>query len=188
MPTRYYQNLNKIDSYATNGIRGTVDSLSYRVHTIELHNHSNERWFGKATTPNGEIHVADRLGVNNGSFQTDAGNDTWGDWIQIIGSSDTPVTVSMVSFDLHGIQIEAAERTSTYYIQLAYGSTGEGALALNQYNEFPFTPQSVQGKPAPLKIQTPRIAVGTKMWIRVMCPGQNTATLNFYIGLHEYDG
>lgn len=188
MPIRYYRDLNKIDNEATLGLRGTPGSLAYLTHTIVTHNHSNERWFGKATTPNAEIHVADRLGSNNGSFQVDAGNNTWGAWVQVLGSGDTPIKVGSVYFDLHSIQIEAAERTATYYIQVSYGETGAGALLLEQYNEFPFTPQSVQGKPAPIRIQTPRIAAGMKMWVRVLCPGQNTATLNFYIGLHEYDG
>jgi len=38
------------------------------------------------------------------------------------------------------------------------------------------------------KVQTGRAPAGSKLWARCMCPGQNTGTLDFYLGIHEYVG
>lgn len=180
--------INKIDSAATDGLLGISDSISYRVHEIEKHFHGYERWLGKAIAPSGEIHVADKIDVGVLAFQIDAGNNNWGAWVQILGSSDTPVIEGSVKFDLHRIQVSAAERTSLYFIQIAFGNTGNGGYGAGNYSSLVFSPQSVQGKPAPVEIMMIRLATGTKGWARCLCPGQNTATLDFFIGLHEYEG
>ena len=39
---------------------------------------------------------------------------------------------------------------------------------------------------APFDIQTPRIAVGTKVWIQARNATDN-ATVDFFVGLHEYN-
>ena len=80
----------KIDDLATAGLLGVVNSLAYRVHEIERHLHSGARWFETAAVPDGEVHVADSIGSGAGAFQIDAGNDTWGAWVQVLGSEDTP--------------------------------------------------------------------------------------------------
>ena len=51
--------VNKIDAEAVNGLMGTVDSLSYKVHEIEKHLHNWERWLGLAAVPVGETHRFD---------------------------------------------------------------------------------------------------------------------------------
>jgi hypothetical protein len=181
-------NSKKIDNAPTDGLLGTVDSLAYRVHEIKRHLHSNERWYGVATVPNGEIHVADRIGVGINAFQIDAGNNNWGSWLQVLGSSDTPADTGNVYFDGHRIQIEAAEKTETYFVQFSAGATAAAGLAALTYTEFVYRPETVQGKPAPIVIQTRRTAVGIKLWARCLCPGQNTATLDFYFAIHEYEG
>jgi hypothetical protein len=178
----------KIDSATTDGLTGTSNSLAYRVNEIGRHLHGYERWFGAAASPDTEVHVADRIGVGISAFQIDAGNNIWGDWVQVLGSSDTPAIAGGVKFDLHRLDIVAAERTATYFIQIADGADGATALTNNTYTEFIFTPQSVAGRPAPISIMQARQNAGTKVWARCLCPGQNTATLDFYIGLHEYEG
>ena len=40
------QIIQKIDNQATLGLLGTNNSLAYRVHEIEKHFHSPERWLG----------------------------------------------------------------------------------------------------------------------------------------------
>jgi len=57
--------INKIDSAASKGLDGIVDSIAYRIHETERHMHSYERWFGAAAVPNGEIHIADRVGTTS---------------------------------------------------------------------------------------------------------------------------
>jgi len=164
----------------------TISEVLEDVEEIDRHNHHFEKWFETAASASGELHVADRIGSGGGAFQIDAGNDTWGAWAQILGSGDTPTELQKTKFDFHELQITAAERTALYYIQIAFGETGDSALANNRYTETPFEPQSVAGKPDYIEIRSEQINVKEKVWARCKCPGQNTATLNLLFGIHEY--
>jgi len=177
----------KIDSEATDGLGGTNNSLAYRVAEIERHFHSAGSWFEKATTPSGETHVADSIGDGAGAFQLDAGNDDWGTWVQILGSSDTPARTGRLYFDPHEILIESTERIATYFIQFARGDSGAAGLAAGTYTELVIGSDTNRFKGI-TRVQTGRAPVGAKLWARCMCPTQDTATLDFYIGLHEYEG
>lgn len=178
----------KIDSAASDGLAGAEDSTSYRAHEAERHAHSYERWFETAAAPNGEVHVADAIGSGSGAFQLDAGNDDWGSWLQILGSSDTPAISGLTNYDLHRMSIEAVEREATYFVQVALGASGAAALTAGDYTEFIYIPETNKKEPAPVFMQTRRAAVGTKAWARTKCPGQNTATMDLYHGLHQYEG
>jgi hypothetical protein len=184
--TQYY-GLEKIDNKAVDGLTGVYNSLAYRVAEIERHFHSAGRWFGKATTASGEDHVADRIGSNNGAFQIDAGDNAWGAWVQILGATDTPADTGKVYFDPHEIVITAAERTALYYIQIGRGASGAAALTAGTYTELALD-LTDRGGGAIVDVQTGRAPAGSKLWARCMCPGQNTATLDFVMGLHEYEG
>ena len=153
----------------------------------ERHLHSYERWFETAAVPDAEDHVADRIGSGSGVFQIDAGNDTWGDWLQILGSSDTPAQAGRVYFDPHSFIVEDTERASTYFIQMTRGASGDAGFAAGQYTEFVYG-ASVQKDTGIIDVHTGRAPVGVKLWIRCVCPGQNTGTLDFYFGIHEYEG
>ena len=178
----------KIDSATTLGLNGTNNSLAYRVHEVERHLHSYERWFETAAVANGEIHVADPAGTGGGVFQMDAGNVTWGAWLQILGSSDTPAITGSVKFDPDQILVTAAERNVVYVVQIGFGASGAAALSAGTYTEKPFIPAGGVVDSGPMDVKSKRIAVGTKAWVRCICPGQNTATLDFMIGIHEYEG
>jgi len=180
--------VSKIDGAATSGLTGVADSLAYRVHEIERHLHNYERALELAAVPNGEAHVADRAGTGGGPFVIDAGDDTWGAWVQILGSADTPTIPGKVRFDPQRIQISGAERNATYIIQIGAGASAAAALTAGTFTEFVYTPEAVQTKPDWLNIGFRAQAAGTKLWARCICPGQNTAYLNFYLGLHEYEG
>lgn len=182
------ENIAKIDNQLTDGLTGVGNSLAYRTNEIENHLHSFERWLEVAAVPNAEIHVADSIGVGNGIFQLDAGDDDWGAWVQILGSSDTPVISGSIKFDLHRFLIEDTERNEVYFVQIALGSSGAVALAAGNYTETVIQPLSNQVGSTPTVIQNHRQDAGTKVWARCKCPGQNTATLNLYFGIHEYEG
>jgi len=96
--------VNKIDAEATLGLTGVLDSLAYRVHEIERHLHSSASWFGVANTPTA-TKKADRIGTCTGPFVIDGGDSsaapTWGAWVQILGSEDTPARTDQVYFDPH---------------------------------------------------------------------------------------
>lgn len=179
----------RLDWEATDGLEGINNSLAYRTHEIERHLHSYERWFETAGTPDGELHVADRLCAGGGAFQADAGNNDWGTWLQILGSDDTPELAGSVNFDLHKIVFVAQERNNTQYcIQVAYGASGAAALSAETYTEFPIKTGGGNSVITPISIQTRRANSGTKVWLRLKAPGNDTGTLDFLFGIHEYEG
>jgi len=178
-----------IDGVASDGLDGVSNSLSYRVGEIERHLHSNESWFGAATTPNAEIHTADRLASGTSAFVIDAGDEEWGAWVQLLGSSDTPARGTNTKFDLHRFLVVAAERTTArYFLQFAFGTSGAVALSDGTYTECAYYSPAAVSRSAPTVIQSRRYNAGTKVWARCLCISQNTATLTFFIGLHEYEG
>lgn len=179
----------KIDGAATDGLDGTYDSLAYRVAEIGRHLHGWERWFGEAVSPDGEDHVADRIGNTVTAFQLDGGNDTWGAWVQLLGPDDTPADAGMAYYDAHRLMVVAAENAnSAYLIQIAAGASGADALAAGTYTEVVYHPATVQADEFPLDVLMRRRAAGTKLWARCWDVGQNTGTLDFFLGIHEYEG
>lgn len=74
-------NIEKIDSFAVDGLLGVEDSLAYKVSEIDRHLHNRERWFSAAITPNGTIHSADRIGAGVLPIRFTSGNNTWGAWV-----------------------------------------------------------------------------------------------------------
>jgi len=179
----------KIDNRETDGLSGVHNSLAYRTNEIERHFHSYERWAGAAAIPNAEIHVADNILTIPAAFQADGGNLTWGAWLQVLGSSDTPVIAGSAYFDPHRFMVTDAEHDDTTYLfQVAFGASGAAALAAGAYTEGVFHTTGNKVGAAPAFIQTRRIAAGTKAWVRICAVGQNTGTLDFYFGLHEYEG
>jgi hypothetical protein len=178
----------KIDSLATDGMNGVANSLASRVHEVERHVHSYEVAWETAAVANGGTHVADRIGDGSGAFQADAANDDWGTWIQLLGSADTPVIAGNTHYDLHRVEISAAERNAVYFLQLGYGASGSAALTNNTYSSSVVKPATNQVDSGPIVAQARRQTVGTKAWFRVKCPGQDTATLSLFPHGHEYPG
>ena len=177
----------KIDSAAVDGLTGVSNSLAYKVHEIERHFHSGARWFEAAAVPDLTSHAADRIGDGAGAFQIDAGNDTWGTWVQILGSEDTPTVTGKTHFDPHLLVVEDNEVAGTYFLQFARGASGAAGLAAGTYTEIVLALVNKAGGVI-IPVQTGRAPAGSLLWARCMCPGSNTATLDFYIGLHEYEG
>ena len=177
----------KIDSLAVDGLGGVSNSLAYRVAEIERHLHSGGRWFGAATVANLPTHAADRIGVGVGAFRIDAGDNDWGTWVQIVGSTDTPVSVGKVYFDPHEIIIEDVERASTYFVQIGRGATGDAALTAGTYTELVYAATNTKSA-AVVTAQTGRAPAGSLLWARCVVPGVDTGWMDFYIGLHEYEG
>jgi len=158
------------------------------VTELEDHSHNYEVWMEKAAVPAGETNIADQIGTVGGlgAFQVDAGNNTWGAWVQILGSADTPVRTGKTQFDLHRIIVEAAERNETYYFQIGFGASGAAALAAEEIAEAVLEPLTNQVDSGPLVMRSEPADSGTKAWARCMCPGQDTATLDFYFGFDEF--
>jgi hypothetical protein len=162
------------DGLASLGLEGVYYSDSYRIAEIERHLHSFERWFGvggQTLTP----------------FTIDSGNNDWGAWVAILAAGDTPAIAGSVYYDPHRIEVVATERNTPYRVQLAFGATGAAALTAGQYTEIIFSPASNLVDAGPQNVHSRRIAAGTPLWARCWNAG-DTATLTFFLGIHEYEG
>lgn len=178
--------IEKLDNQAVNGLVGVEDSLAYKVHEIEKHLHNWERWIGLAAVPSGETHRFDIDSMT--PFQMDAGNDTWGAWLQIVGSTDFPITAGMTKRDAHRFMISDVERdTTATRVQVAGGEDADAAVAAGNYSEFMFIPLKNSSQ-LPVIIMTGRASSATKGWARCWVAGQDTGTVDFFLGVHEYIG
>ena len=172
----------KIDALATDGLAGTSNSLAYRVHEIERHVHSYEKWYGVAGTPSG-THKADRVGQGIVAFELDGGNLTWGSWVQILGSADTAE-----KYDLHKIFVTDVQETVPYFIQLAFGADADAAVAAGTFTELVLRVNATNSDRTEIPLNCRRQTAGTLGWARCMALATNTGTLSFYFGLHTYEG
>jgi hypothetical protein len=176
----------KIDNKRVDGLLGTPDSLAYKVHEIERHLHSGGRWFGKAASPTA-THFADRIGTTITPFQLDGGNNTWGAWTQLFGSDDTPLRTGYAYFDPHQLILNDTQNASDYFIQIGRGASGAAALTAESYMEFVVV-ATVQKATEVIPLQTGRAPAGSLLWGRCWCVGSNTGTIDFWLGIHEYEG
>jgi len=184
--------LNKIDSAPTDGLVGVEGSLAYRIHEIEKHFHSRGRWLGKLGTQTATAWADDTLTP----YQAISGNDDYGgdvnDEALVVGTDDAPQITGMVKFDLHKVLITAVSVDTVYKLRIVYGSgTMAAAIIAGQYSEFMVkfdssNPQQSAG--IPFHVQMPRLTSGTdKVWIQAWNATDN-ATVDFFVGIHEYEG
>lgn len=155
----------------------------------EHHLHSPGYWFGKSADQSGSDWAADTLT----SFQAISGNGVYGadanDEAKILGSSDTPFLTGSQKFDLHRILVKGVSAGTPYKLRIVWGTgTMAAAITALQYAETMVqfdsaNPQLSAG--IPIEIQMPRLAVGTQVWIQAKNATDN-ATIDFFIGLHEY--
>lgn len=162
-----------------------IDSIVREIEHVEQHLHTREIWLGAAAAPAGETHIADVDSMT--AFVADAGNDTWGSWLQVIGSTDTPVVTGKVYFDPHRIMVSGVESANTETrVQIGCGASGAAAITAGTISEVMFSvPANARNIPIPMKKQ--RALATTKTWVRVWADGQNTSTVTFFLGIHEYD-
>ena len=181
----------KIDDQAVNGLLGAPNSLAYKVHEIEKHFHSRERWFGI----NGDQSGNNWAAYNLIPFIAISGNNGYGsdadDEAKVFGTDDTPVISGSVKFDLHRMLIIDADHTTVYRLRIVYGTgTMADAITAGQYTEImvKYDHALFGGGGVPTEIQMPRLNSGSdKVWIQAWSPADNSQ-IDFFIGIHEYEG
>jgi len=167
------------------------------AYEADTHVHSGEKWYGAAATPDGETHVADRIGAGDAGaeaqpFEVVSGADDWGAWTQILGSADTPADGGTAShYDLHRLLITGAEDTAQLYILQICSQEDPPADDPGDsdcYTEFPLLSAGVGALATipPVDEQMRRRPAGTKCWMRTRAPDESASSLFFYGGLHEY--
>lgn len=180
-----------LDNMATKGLTGTVDSIAYRIEAIEAHFHSRARWFGIAASPTATDKAADRLTPfvaisGDGAYGTDTD-----DQADVFGTADTPIIAGMLYYDFHEILVVDVDHGTPYKLRICYGTgTQAEAVTAKQYTEvmlnFDATnPQLSAG--IPVHINMLRLAVDTKIWIDAWNV-TNNSEIDFYVGIHEYEG
>jgi len=162
-----------------------LDEILHAAEEVEHHVHNYEDSFGLAAVPVGETHRADDM--SGTPFQFTAGNNTWGNWLQILGSEDTPFRSSKTKFDLSFIHIVDANNANVYKIQIAFGASGAAGLAAGAYTEFYYKRAAASNRASQDNILNKRVNVGTKVWARIWCVGASGSTLDAFFGSHEYD-
>jgi len=177
----------KIDSAAVDGLLGTADSLAYRVQEIENHLHNSERWFGKKAVPTAtdwgdEASLTPYRAISgNGDFGSDPNDEA-----QVLGTDDTPTVAGMVSFDIHRIMITAASNANDWVLRVIHGDgTMADAEAAGHYSDV-MVQDARKGSPIEVLMHRTECAM-CKIWIRAK-NAANNATIDFFVGIHEYEG
>ena len=169
-------------------LEGRLVIIEQDVYEIEHHIHSHEKWLGVAALPSGETHIADRIGPGIIPFALLSGNDDFGNWLQVLGSSDTPIESGMTKVDAHDILVTTTNSTEVFFIQFVIGESAGIAdlISAEDFTEVPYISATNNADSGVEPIINKRIATGTKVWARTICIGQNAKTINFYVGVHEY--
>ena len=168
---------------------GRLVEIEQEIYEVKKHIHGNEKLLGVAAAPAGETHVADRVGTSIGPFALLSGNDAYGNWVQVLGSSDTPIEAGKTRIDAHRILVTTTDSTEAFVVQFVVGgSAGIGALiAAEDFTEFAYISATNNADAGITDIISKRISTGTKVWARSICIGQDAKTINIYVGVHEYD-
>ena len=154
------------------------------VPIIEEHDHNRERWFGKSADQTGTDWATE---ASLTAFQGASGSAAFGTAIKVLGSSDTPNIAGNTKFDFHRIFVEGSSATTIYVIRFIYG-TGDDAdveEAAGRYSDVYYRKESAAGRGAPADLRSPLLASTTKFWAKVK-NASNEATLDFFVGFHEY--
>lgn len=154
---------------------------------VEHHFHNRERWYGKSADQAGNNWMA----ANLTPFRAISGNDAWGadanDEALLVGSADTPIRSGMKTFDMRQIFVSAVSVTTSCRIRIIWGTgTMAAAISAGQWSEVMLAFFTAAGRSGPVPILMPRTPVGTKIWGQFWS-ATNNATLDFFIGVHEYD-
>jgi hypothetical protein len=168
--------------HAASSISGGRDDTWTAIVDHDGHVHGYRRWFGAASSPSGEAHVADRMSVT--PFLVTAGDDAFGSWVQILGSDDTPAQSGKSIFCPCGFQIAAYNQTNTvHFLQVAVGNSVAEAIAVGAVTDVVFVTGSISMPE--LHARFPAIRTGAKLWFRLHALGKEVAWISIYLGIHE---
>lgn len=160
------------------------------INVIDQRLTGEEKWFGLAGTPVGETHRADRMVGGVAPFALLSGNNDFGNWVQIMGSADTPILANSTLFAINRYCVSGADSTLPFITQLVFGESADIAAKLiaEEFTEFPFSSQAVGFTIITnmFSVLTTRSVIGTKVWARTCCIGDVAKTLSFYVGMQEF--
>jgi hypothetical protein len=149
---------------------------------VAKHFHGNEIWFGDAASPDAGVHEADRESLT--AFRVDAGNNTWGTAVNVLGTTDTPVAAGMTKWDCHKVLVLTTERNVLTYLRFTFGDSEAAGITAGNSTVVAMLISSTF-RSAAVNFMAKRAAAGTKLWVNAKIVG-DTGTVDFIFGLHEY--
>ena len=166
-------------------LQSGISDLQTSVDNIAGHQHSFERWMGISANQSGNDWC---LIEGLAPFQAISGSAAFGsdtsDEAKVIGTEDTPHILGRTNFDVHHILITAGSVATDCILRVIWGS---GTMA-EAISEGQFTNSMVQEakKGLPIEIHMPVLDAGIdKVWVQVKTATDN-ATIDFFVGVHEY--
>lgn len=152
---------------------------------VERHLHNRERWFGKSGDQSGNDWAVEagltpfRAISGDGVFGADANDEA-----KVLGTDDTPAIAGMTKFDPHRLMVTAASNANDWVLRFIYGTgTMAEAESAGQYTDV-MVQEAKKG--SPVDIMKIRCTCGLfKLWVRAK-NATNNATIDFFIGIHEY--
>lgn len=167
-----------------------MNRLLAQAYRSQQHIHSREYWYGKSGDQSGndwgdETSLTPYRAISgNGDFGGDANDEA-----KVLGTDDTPIQTGGQRVDAHRILIVDVSVDTEYRLRVVWGTgTMADAITANQVSvvmvKFDSTnPQLSAG--VPVDIRMPGFDNGSKVWIQAM-NATNNATIDFYVGVHEY--
>ncbi|MFH1496569.1 MAG: hypothetical protein ABII82_01970 [Verrucomicrobiota bacterium] len=183
--------LAQLDTASTNGLSGVAGSLAYRAQELQRHAHGYERWIGLASAPALPAHAADVDGTT--PFLLIAGNDGWGNWVPIFGSTDSALLGAPAAVARYGLgrlmveDVAVAGDMVLSLVQVGTGVSGAAALAAGTYSTVQVVPQR-GARVAPITFGLAPVAAATLAWARCWVKGINAPTMSVHFGIHAYEG
>ncbi len=171
-------------------IDNNVDDIQIGLEVHDSHFHNYDRWFGIS----GDQSVND-WAIEDGlaPFVATSGSNAYGSAIKVLGTADTPNQSGMTIFDPHEIFVTDMNTNTMYYLRLIFDLDGDGvantAEGKGYYTTTPFiAPDTNVNRVGgvPVHIRSKRVTAGLRVWAKVK-NALTAKTLNFYIGIHEYD-
>jgi len=152
-------------------------------------NTGNNKWYGLAASPDAEVHRADRMANEIAPFNLLTGSKVFGDWVQILGSTDTPLVADRTLFNLRKLLITVTDSTNPFVIQIITGEAADLAakVAIESFDECVHVSTSVGNDSGTIVLKRPKIKSGTKVWMRACCINESAKNISFYFGLQEYN-
>lgn len=167
-------------------------AILQEIEFAEHHFHHKSRCYGKSADQSGN-NWATEDGLT--PFQCISGNNDFGsdlnDEAKVFGSSDTPFMAGHIFFDVGGILIVGVSVDTHYVLRLVW-STVDLATGLSAGNYSTKLIKFNSANPTisagfPVQFDTPKIAVGTKVWTQCKNATDN-ATVDFLFNSHGYTG
>lgn len=172
--------------------RAWVDNVRSQINEVQGHLLNRERWLGKRAVPTATLWGSpDSITP----FRAISGANTYGtdvdDEAKVVGTGDLPLQIDRRKFDLHRLLITGVSSNTHYKLRIICGSgTMLEAIGLGEYSEIAVkfdAANPTQSAGSPIDFFDVGCDSGAdKVWIQAWNATDN-ATIDFLVGLHEYN-